>query len=284
MSYYYEIAGIRILLDLPFSISIQESSKEFLKEGFIDDYDICFKYIEIDSIDDNISGHEESNHCYIEDDNGYRVYYRPEPNKPPYAYVEYQNNNLKMLYCYYIKGNEFRLNYSMSICNMMSIETVLLNFQFLLLHSSFIRYKDMGILFSASSGVGKSTQADLWVKYENAEILNGDRAGLKKNYDQWCAYGLPYAGSSKIYRNESAPIKAIIMLEQAPINEIRKLSPREAMMLIYPQITIHTWDRRYVEKILPLIEDLVTTIPIYKLRCLPDKGAVETVKKCLGGI
>ncbi|MCD7808710.1 MAG: hypothetical protein LUH02_05150 [Erysipelotrichaceae bacterium] len=284
MNYIYSIAGIKVLLDLPFSISIQESSKEFINEGFINDFDMCFKFIKTDAIDNDIQGHEESNRCYIEYEDGYKVYFRPTPKGSPYAYTECHNEQSRMLYCYFLKDNEYSVNYSLRICNMMGLERILLQFDGLLLHSSFIRYKDMGILFSASSGVGKSTQADLWVKYENAEILNGDRAGLRKQKDEWYAYGLPYAGSSKIYRNENAPIKAIIMLEQAPLNEIRKLSPREAMMLIYPQITIHTWDRRYVEKILPLIEDLVTTIPIYKLRCLPDKGAVEAVKKCLGGI
>ena len=48
----------------------------------------------------------------------------------------------------------------------------------------------------------------------NADILNGDRATIDISKDITNVYGSPYAGSSKIYRNESAPIKAIILLKQ----------------------------------------------------------------------
>ncbi|MCD7751032.1 MAG: hypothetical protein LUI10_04740 [Lachnospiraceae bacterium] len=161
---------------------------------------------------------------------------------------------------------------------MLGLESLLLSFGGLLLHSSFIRWQGQGILFSAGSGVGKSTQADLWVKYQGAEILNGDRAGLRKANGVWMAYGLPYAGSSRIYRNEAAPVSAVFMLEQAGTNEIQLLTPAQALRKLYPQITIHSWDAGYVRSVLPLIEDLVLSVPVCLLRCRPDQEATEVVK------
>ena len=84
-----------------------------------------------------------------------------------------------------------------------NIEQVLNSYNTFLLHSSFIKWKDKAILFTAPSGTGKSTQADLWEKYENAEIINGDRSGIRKMDGKWTAYGLPIAGSSGIYKNIS---------------------------------------------------------------------------------
>ncbi|MEE1312349.1 MAG: hypothetical protein UHS41_01185, partial [Lachnospiraceae bacterium] len=151
----------------------------------------------------------------------------------------------------------------------------------LLLHSSFIRWNSQGLLFSAPSGTGKSTQADLWVKYEGAEIINGDRAGLRKLDKGWTAYGLPYAGSSGVYRNESAPVKSIIVLRQAKENRIRPLGPAEAVRYLYPEITVHQWDSDFVKQVMDLLTDLVLNIPIYLLECLPDQGAVDLVKRTI---
>ncbi len=164
---------------------------------------------------------------------------------------------------------------------MLGLESLLLQFGGLLLHSAFIRWQGRGILFSANSGVGKSTQADLWVQHQGAEVLNGDRAGLRRVDGLWRAFGLPYAGSSRVYRNESAPVSAIFMLEQAKINEIQPLTPGQALRKLYPQITIHGWDGDYVARILPLIEALVTSVPVYLLRCLPDAQATELAKKAV---
>ena len=50
------------------------------------------------------------------------------------------------------------------------MKKILLKYNGIILHSSFINFENKAILFSAPSGTGKSTQADLWKKYKNAEI------------------------------------------------------------------------------------------------------------------
>lgn len=206
------------------------------------------------------------------------VYYCGSPNGEPYARIKTDSEDDKQLFCEYIKGKESYLNYSRNLCDIIALDTLLLNHNGLLLHASFIRWKKQGILFSAPSGTGKSTQADLWVKYEGAEIINGDRAGLRLIDRQWNAYGLPYAGSSGIYRNESAPVRAIVVLRQAKENRIRLLGPSAAMRCLYPELTIHHWDKEFTERAMSLLTQLIMTVPVYLLECLPDQGAVELVK------
>ncbi len=282
MNYEYQMAGIRVLLDLPFEISIQPSSELFITKHADMNPDmrfVCRPVSELPAPPGD--GHEENNRCYTETSAERKVFFRPSPEGKPYACVIWRAMEPKLICCDYLAGQEYRLNFSMMLCDMLGLESLLLMFGGLLLHSSFIRWQGQGILFSADSGVGKSTQADLWVKYQGAEILNGDRAGLRKEGDVWNAYGLPYAGSSRIYHNESAPVAAVFMLEQAAANEIQLLTPAQALRKLYPQITIHSWDAGYVQSVLPLIEDLVLRVPVCLLRCRPDQEATEVVKNRL---
>ena len=138
----------------------------------------------------------------------------------------------------------------------------------------------------APSGTGKSTQADLWRHFQQAEIINGDRAALRFSDGIWQAWGLPYAGTSGIYRNLVAPVSAVVVLRQAPYNRVRKLTPNEAIRHIYPELTIHRWDSRFVDRALSLLLDLLSQVPIYFLECTPERDAVEVLKNELkkGGI
>ena len=151
----------------------------------------------------------------------------------------------------------------------------------MILHSSLVRWNGKAILFSAPSGTGKSTQADLWETYMGSETLNGDRSGLRKIDGVWVAHGLPYAGSSGIYRNESAPIAAIVMLSQGPENVIEPLRPAQCLRKIFPEVTLHRWDPEFMDWGISQITDLVSSVPCYHLSCRPDRGAVELLRETI---
>ena len=155
------------------------------------------------------------------------------------------------------------------------LEALLLRHDALLLHSAFIRWRGKAILFSAPSGTGKSTQADLWVNCRGAELLNGDRSALRKQNGSWHAFGLPFAGSSDVYIQDHAPIGAIVMLSQAKENALTRLSPVQALRRIYPEFTLHRWDPAFTDRGLNLILELLESVPVYHLACLPEESAVE---------
>lgn len=165
-----------------------------------------------------------------------------------------------------------------NIWNYLAFENVLINHQGFILHSSFISWQNNGILFTAPSGTGKSTQADLWKKYEDADIYNGDRTIIRKIEGKYYGFGSPYAGSSGIYRNESAPIKAIVVIDQGPDNVIRRLRGREAFLPLFRETLMNTWNKEYMEKMTDLLMDAACQIPVYHLFCRPDQDAVNTVK------
>ena len=275
-NYYLKIADIKIHVKSPFKINIGVESKDFISE--YGDEDILLEYKEIKErpkmdgklVYKNIIKFYETNDGFI-----HELY--PSPDIDPYAWVKNINKN----YCEvkYLKGEEKYIDYSRNIIDLMNIEQVLNAFNAFILHGSFIKWQDKGIIFSAPSGTGKSTQADLWEKYENAEIINGDRSGIRKMDGKWIAYGLPIAGSSGIYKNKKAEISHIIVLKQGKENKLTQLSPREAFIKLYSETLVHTWDKEFQENIINMITDMVQNVRIYQYECLPDKSAVEFLKK-----
>lgn len=61
------------------------------------------------------------------------------------------------------------------------------------LHSSLISYQGNGILFLGPSGIGKTTQAELWSKYRDALIINGDIVFVQETPDAFLGWGTPLA-------------------------------------------------------------------------------------------
>ena len=156
----------------------------------------------------------------------------------------------------------------------LGFEEYLLHRNKLCLHASCVDTPLGGILFSGVSGIGKSTQAELWCRYRGARQINGDRPILSKEGQTWLAWGSPYAGSSKVYVNDSCPVSAIILLKQAKACSLRRLSPSEAFRGVWAGLTIHSWDAAFVEKASALAVELIQTVPVYEFSCTPDEAAV----------
>lgn len=149
------------------------------------------------------------------------------------------------------------------------------------LHSSFITHCGQAILFSAPSGTGKSTQAALWEQYAHAEQINGDRSVIRCVDGVWTAFGFPFAGSSGIYKNKSAPIRAIVVLRQAKDNTIERLGASEAFRLLYSETAIQRWNTQGHAAAVDLLIRLSAAVPVYRLCCTPDARAVALLQQTL---
>ena len=155
----------------------------------------------------------------------------------------------------------------------------------MMIHASAIKYQDKAVLFTAPSGTGKTTQAELWRDYVDAKILNGDRVFIKSTGDEerLDAWGSPWAGSSPYIVNDCAEVSAIIVLEQALDNSLRKMDVAEAMMHLSSNSFLPMWDARCLEGMLGVLDLVLRKVPVYKLACRPDKEAVELVRNEIFG-
>lgn len=148
-----------------------------------------------------------------------------------------------------------------------------------ILHASYIEYEGKGILFTAPSGTGKSTQADLWNRLRSAEIMNGDKACVKKDGDKFYAWGIPYAGSSGIAKHEKSPLSAIVYLSQAKETIIERMIGRQAFRAVWEGISVNSWNSKDVSCVSQTLLELLTEIPVYHLACTPDESAVIALER-----
>ena len=153
------------------------------------------------------------------------------------------------------------------------------------LHASLVEKDGFGVIFLGPSGMGKSTQAKLWEKYLDADFIIGDRPGLRKINGKWIGFGMPWDGKDAIHRQTSVPVKALVWLEQAKENRIVPMNPVQAMTVMLKQAMMPVWDDRAMDGATEMMGTLAREVPMYHLRCLPDKAAVrltyETILKVL---
>lgn len=143
------------------------------------------------------------------------------------------------------------------------------------LHAAMVEKDSYGVVFLGPSGMGKSTQAKLWVEHQGADFIIGDRPGLRRIDGQWIGFGMPWDGKDGIKQQKQVPIRALISLEQAPENSIRRLTKQEAMMVLLNQVMMPMWDDAAMALLTPLMGQLASEIPFYHLRNLPNKEATD---------
>lgn len=276
--YIFNIAQLNIVIHTPVSINFQSCMEPFRMElEKVEPIHVVYQIMNLWEDYENDSECNKKDFAVKKINNKFvRIYPAKVANSMKKILIYSEEKN-KMIIQYPMQKDVFLFEH-FNIWNYMAFENPLLYYQAFLLHSSFISWQNNGILFTAPSGTGKSTQADLWKKYEDADIYNGDRTIIRKIDGKYYGFGSPYAGSSGIYRNESAPIKAIVVIEQGPDNVIRRLHGREAFLPLFRETLMNTWNKEYMEKMTDLLMDAACQIPIYHLSCRPDQGAVNTVK------
>ena len=276
--YIFNIAQLNIVIHTPVSTNFQSCMEPFRMESEkVEPIHVVYQIMNLWEDYENDSECNKKDFAVKKINNKFvRIYPAKVANSMKKILIYSEEKN-KMIIQYPMQKDVFLFEH-FNIWNYMAFENPLLYYQAFILHSSFISWQNNGILFTAPSGTGKSTQADLWKKYEDADIYNGDRTIIRKIDGKYYGFGSPYAGSSGIYRNESAPIKAIVVIEQGPDNVIRRLHGREAFLPLFRETLMNTWNKEYMEKMTDLLMDAACQIPVYHLSCRPDQDAVNTVK------
>ena len=88
-------------------------------------------------------------------------------------------------------------------------------------------------------------------------------------------FGMPWDGKDGIRQQKQVPIRALISLEQAPENSIRRLTKQEAMMVLLNQVMMPMWDDAAMTLLTPLMGQLATEVPFYHLKNLPNREATD---------
>ncbi len=157
----------------------------------------------------------------------------------------------------------------------MSFYFELLRHNGFMLHSSAVAYEGKAYVFSADSGVGKSTHAGLWQRrFAGAYVINDDKPAIRMTDGGFYAFGTPWSGKHDVSRNIGVPLAGVAFIERAQQNSIERVSPAAAVALIMGQ-TMHNLRAERMNSLLELIAELVEGVPVYRLRCNMDDSAAE---------
>lgn len=167
------------------------------------------------------------------------------------------------------------------LLRMLPMREIFLRFGVLFLHASQVAYRGRGILFTAPSGTGKSTQAKLWRQYQGAEIICNDRTLVRNVDGVWRTYGYPLDGSEPVKSSAVHRLGAVVLLEQGVENTVKRLRPSKALPRLMEQLVLDCWNSEARTAALDLLIQLMEQIPVYLLCCTPDEQAVETLKEQL---
>ncbi|MGE4320058.1 MAG: hypothetical protein AB7E61_01260 [Acholeplasmataceae bacterium] len=160
---------------------------------------------------------------------------------------------------------------------------VALAFNNIPIHGSAISYQNQGMIFSAPSGTGKSTQRTLWQTYLNDQIIviNDDKPMIYKNH-QFMVTSMPFSGKSKMSTHIEVPLKAIIFLKQASKPKIQKLDDIHAVKYMLENVYRPAHKTHY-EWLLTMIHMLLEEVDIYLLEATKEKDTFDILYDTLFG-
>ena len=146
-----------------------------------------------------------------------------------------------------------------------------------LFHAAVVSHEGRGYLFLGPSGTGKSTHARLWLQHiGGAELVNDDNPVVRIAEDgSATVYGSPWSGKTPCYRNVSCLLGGIVVLSQAPYNRIQRLNVIEAYVALVASISGQRWDEGIADGLHDTENQLVSTVPMWHLECLPDEAAAR---------
>ncbi len=294
--YFYKIAGIKLKVDCENEYLI--SRLQPFRNEIDTDYDMSIRIIISDWID-------KPNGDLLVDD---QIQYirKPAPDKG-FFLVRYdkdqnlvkavldtddkwKNIAIKCLHIVWPKDVRFPETFTASWVDYHTFHLTGIAFRYsvllydgIVIHSSSLSLDGKGILFTAPSGTGKSTHAGLYEKHfgDRVKVINDDTPVVRFIDDTPYVYGTPWSGSSDKYENLEVPLKAIVVLKQAPKNRIRKLSTIEALPLVMPRVFMPYFDNELMERAYKLLDSLLGKVPIYHLECRPDQEAMEMSLECI---
>ncbi len=143
-------------------------------------------------------------------------------------------------------------------------------------HGSAIKYQGNAYLYTAKSGVGKSTHTKLIKEKLGNEVLwiNDDKPFIEVKKNQVTLYSSPFNGKERRGCNTFAPLKAITQIKRGTENIVHEIEPVNFYLLLVSQC-YKGRTPEMASKVMDLLDLLSSKVRCYEIYCRPDLEAAE---------
>lgn len=200
------------------------------------------------------------------------IYYGEEQ---PVITVSRTDKYIENLLARMVKGSDIEQAEGLAYAT--AFNKAVIPFGAMLIHSSAIIVNGKAYLFSAKSGVGKSTHTRLWKQLYGDEVIyiNDDKPVVRIERGTAVAYGTPFDGGSGIANNISAPLGGIIFLERGEENSITQITETKEILQKLYFSTIHLLNCEMANSMLINFDELIKSTVFYKLICNMEPDAAK---------
>ncbi|HKF51426.1 MAG TPA: hypothetical protein VKB26_03880 [Candidatus Acidoferrales bacterium] len=132
-----------------------------------------------------------------------------------------------------------------------------------LLHAATVMNNGRAYVFTGKSGAGKSTIASL---SPEGTVLTDEISLLKHVDGGWHAFGTPFWGEFRAEgANVHAPIAGLYFLSQASEDRVEKVSLRESIRAILPNVLFFSRELQVTQDLLCLLNEFASSVPCWRL-------------------
>lgn len=171
----------------------------------------------------------------------------------------------------------FRDSYLETLAVYRQIAEHMIEFNTILFHGSAVAVDGAGYLFTAKSGMGKSTHTRLWREHFSrcAVMINDDKPLLQMTEHGVLVHGTPWDGKHHLSSNISVPLKAICILNRGVENKICPITKSEAYPMLLQQ-THRPMNAEKMQSVFTLLDKMCKHLKLYRLECNMEHDAVTT--------
>lgn len=143
-------------------------------------------------------------------------------------------------------------------------------------HALMIGLDNDGYVFTAPSGIGKSTHGKLWTEVfkDKVQIINGDKPILRIVNGCLYGYGSPWKGKENIGINSHVQIKSICHIVRGVNNKIHLIDNKvDSLDWFLKQLMLKNREK-YLQCMLAWFKTIVKQVDLFELECNTEKSAV----------